>query len=562
MSGITFQYFKNDTVKNFDALNVECSVYEPIFNILNTKHKEFIVPCNVIFISYVNKKFLDAFKSSIKEKLKKFEILPTLFIGVENYLFPTDTDGELESLRSIFWNLTGLPRYFNFFDSSIWTTYISILDKDWLTKSDEFFDRVEKKNELYKLNITNEFFEFYLRIATNSFVENIGGHGSHVSPFVFHSETRMKSLYESKNYDSKSLSYTIKESRLKWKVLLIDDYAQVPLAPLEDTNYNRKWSKAGIIASLLNDIGLTVNIIPDPAEQVDFNEVRWQKNPNPTLEIFCMGKNMSLSGASNWISERSRENKNTFELIFIDYLLWKKADGTREYGYELFNYLKKVELKKLKAPLNRYWIFNISSFDTAMSDRLREQGLSNQSSEWYYDRGGDPVNTPELFLYNLLRFMNLQMQMLNAMGQESDYTENDLLQKILNKIFCGTPTSIKTKAIKEYAQLIKLKSYLDELLKEAHSSELVKIFLVNKNMQVKLPYIPVINQNEIEDGYSQFWEHLLHFVQSVAYGSGLDTGALFEEYLFIDEQLKHVDRYTDILQHMRNYIINLNKKFN
>jgi len=141
----------------------------------------------------------------------------------------------------------------------------------------------------------------------------------------------------------------------------------------------------------------------------------------------------------------SKLSEQSYDIILLDYLLGKKSKNPdiindflnttsdesdiRQYGYEFLkvlndiynNDLKNIEeynldvtiinnIKKNKGPLGRYWIFPISSFSTAMLDRLREQGISHINNLWYLSRGADPINTPYLFLRTLNNFLLLQQE--------------------------------------------------------------------------------------------------------------------------------------------------------
>jgi hypothetical protein len=62
-----------------------------------------------------------------------------------------------------------------------------------------------------------------------------------------------------------------------------------------------------------------------------------------------------------------------------------------------------------KAPFNRFWVFPISVHNTALLETLKAEGIQFNNPNWFISRGGDPVNTPYLFLYNLLKLMELQV---------------------------------------------------------------------------------------------------------------------------------------------------------
>jgi len=96
----------------------------------------------------------------------------------------------------------------------------------------------------------------------------------------------------------------------------------------------------------------------------------------------------------------------------LDYLLGQKsgASNKREYGDEFLLKLKKNnDLLKLRGPLGRFWIFPVTSFSNAMLSKLEEEGIGRIDDVWYIMDGADMINTPELFKYNFLQLIYLQL---------------------------------------------------------------------------------------------------------------------------------------------------------
>ena len=97
-------------------------------------------------------------------------------------------------------------------------------------------------------------------------------------------------------------------------------------------------------------------------------------------------------------------------------------------------------IRKNKGPLNKFWIMNISSFQTAFMDRMREQGLGHNNPHWTLSRGGDPVNTPQLFRYSLYRLMRMQQKTIL-------FNVDDIIQ-----FFGGNPVPNNNGEIKHWAR--------------------------------------------------------------------------------------------------------------
>lgn len=313
--------------------------------------------------------------------------------------------------------------YLNFFNSNIWNFLVQFNEIDPLQIKNNFariVDKINRNNPLYKTTVAYEFIEFQSRMAVNSYLSKGkgAGHSMDVQPIYFHSEIEMEhsALGELKD--------VLKLKGLFWRVLLIDDYAEDYLTKLnkDKSDLTKKMIINSVISDYENiDSFIKINSVYD--EKGDNKNIIWKallKIAYNTYDIIFLDY---LLGANDNSQNESREYSHEL-LIILDGILSEK-DG---YSYKSnFENIKRYiptdqslsndqlydiinEIKKNKCPLNRFWIMNISSFSTAFVDRLREQGLGHYNSNWYLSRGGDPVNTPHLFAYNLFRFMKLQIE--------------------------------------------------------------------------------------------------------------------------------------------------------
>ena len=337
---------------------------------------------------------------------------------------------------------TYLPVYY--LDSSIWNYYINVLGGAVKDGKQKLFSEMLSgsiKNiitnytkHLYSLTVANEFVEFQDRLLGNSYLDLPGGHAASVVPFVFHSETQMqkeslkienniqnllkvtdtkknsienlkekiKDIIEPTDDDNDSVKKikqninTFIESKsdntIRWNILLIDDYGN---KALKGGSQNK------------NDI--FNQILPDTI---------FKKGSGIDHHIINLNCNVVVSESIEDALEKIKPGKSDdkekmqFDIILLDYLLGKKNDGSnnREYGDEFLHKLENDnELLKKRGPLGKFWILPISSFSNAMLSKLEEEGIGRISDNWYIMDGADMINTPNLFIYNFLKLIYLQL---------------------------------------------------------------------------------------------------------------------------------------------------------
>lgn len=289
-----------------------------------------------------------------------------------------------------------------FWDSGIWHQYVPIeghqdTDTEHFGKRfKETFNRMAQwyKDGLYATFVALENLEFQTRLMQHSFIADIGHHGheTRVTPFKFHSETVIARM--SADIIEELTPKLIRE--FKWRLLLVDDYAEEPISSLDKVC---TITKSKLIKQVL------------------------QENFDEGFDAFEIKSPIQADGtiAKSEIIEHSLTmlKQGTYDIILLDYLLGegKKERTGREYGYDFLRELidhmtddKKKKKKKIhKGPLGRFWIFSISSFPFAFADKLRQLGMDGYSDHWYLSGGGDPICTPELFRYNFLNFIKQQI---------------------------------------------------------------------------------------------------------------------------------------------------------
>ncbi len=292
---------------------------------------------------------------------------------------------------------------FRYLDSSIWSRLA--YKKELKSALEKTINNFEKN--LFKLNVCNEYSEFSSRIIKNSYL--VGKHQK-VIPFQFHSETEME-LRAKKGIEIYKMfeENTSLVKGLKWKVLLVDDKALVPLSLVEKDedeqisleNYTR--CKSFIIGKLLNEYDINVEIKTTKLKihesiELKFSEELKKENPILTAEIHCVH---SIAEAICILECE----KGGYDIILLDYLL---KDGS--FGNHFLDKISKIEIPLQNKLFGRNWIFSISSYHSAFLDSIRNDGKTLISDKYYFERGADPINTPHLFVQQLCQFIGVQLR--------------------------------------------------------------------------------------------------------------------------------------------------------
>ncbi|MCB0594506.1 MAG: TIR domain-containing protein [Lewinellaceae bacterium] len=302
-----------------------------------------------------------------------------------------------------------------FLDSSIWQRYIPLyttVEQVGETKFDPpelscSFDKrmaalLKKIIGYYELGLYESVaavttLEFNCRMLLNSFIQKAGDRGHHetVTPFKFHSETVMEQKCERLiQFFEKERESGKKLSDLRWNMLMVDDHSDTPLSSIKGSkqvNSNSHLSnKKSIIGKLLTATG---------------------KAGNSRLNIEATG---ITSSDKEIISQGVKKLKETsYDIILLDYLLGQSESNPKlkAYGHEFLLEMATGSDRKLlhRGPMGRFWVFPISSFPHAFTDKLHQLNIDGSNRRWYIAYGGDPITTPELFRTNFYRLILRQI---------------------------------------------------------------------------------------------------------------------------------------------------------
>lgn len=469
-------------------------------------------------------------QSFLRKKGNNSEILPIIHVSA----FPLKGD----RTRKVFF-----PRYSSIMDSSIWNSFF-VLDpsfyNDEKESQSEHFKRIIEsisKNYIdnrYRLNVALEYADLSARLTFSSFIQSMegSGHGTAVSPFLFHSERQMKCECEISR--ERIMDHA---SNLKWRFLLVDDYASVPLQMQKSSivpGQEQAPNKIQILSRDIKEIGLKVS-----AKSCQFLDGIFIQE-----DVTNLGKDptsfwgeVEIWSVSDTTSALEILKLHEFDIILLDYLLAEtNSDGqgsSHDYGYNLLNSIKKIcssaedKVKYLRedrgfkiGPHSKFFFMFISAFTTAVSERLNFEGLTRNSDIWEIGEGACPTNTPELFKFRLISLMERRLVQTGIKGLSNksikEYVESIFKLDSDDEITRGKHIeSVRNQAYKQYKKILGLHyDYFQLKQYDEGYSSLVNSFLRNKmHMDALL-------------------EHLLQFVHLIAFGTVRQWSEIWEEYQF------------------------------
>ena len=465
------------------------------------------------------------------------------------------------------------PRFRYITDSGIWN-YLATDKEDFKNDVKEIKQNWEKG--YYDLSIAREYAELNARLTQNSYLHiptlgghgaagsTCGGHGAEVSPFLFHSETQIKSKIEPQDV----FSY-------QWRFLLLDD-------KVDKDKEDSEGNKTGILSSESKLPPLTkADILRERIGQIpgakcecvlakkNVDDGKWhfyrdgqkveEKKKEKTddkekieLPPLPEGVNIQIVCVETIEEACALMGKIEFDIILLDYLLDKDeslSNSPRAYGYQLLTKIYKREVTVELGPQGKLFFMFISAFTTAVNERLTLEGLSRDEEIWLIGEGACPTNTPELFKYRLLHLMKRRLDQTGIRGLS--------LQNILGivkDIFSMDDTeeerilSVREKAHREYPRILEL--HYD-------------YFRLRKNDEKKSILVQSFLKDLVHLG--AMLEHLLQMVHLIAFGTVRQWPEIWEEYHFFIRTIRvkgDDDRKAiiEISKNIEQYIIELKSK--
>jgi hypothetical protein len=191
------------------------------------------------------------------------------------------------------------------------------------------------------------------------------------------------------------------------------------------------------LTHLLNSVKQWCNIGEKPLEiQSDFQPFQDLGNSGRTKARKSIDK-VQIVGVRDVRTALLLLSRYKFDMLFVDYLLDKKGDGSneREYSIQFFEFLstdydKKADEEKdnkkkekyqvlarlrravldNRGPLDKLWIMPITGFNSPFIQTLQNKNVPLISTRWHIENGADPITTPWQFLVKLNQFIELQLK--------------------------------------------------------------------------------------------------------------------------------------------------------
>ncbi len=496
--------------------------YEPVFGlyqaVIQKKYKDLDRDVNILFT--VSKFFKDEqFYKSVAESFNVGnKIAPLITIGY----YPLHKQDD----HVIFID-THLPKLF--FDSSIWNYYITVEGSKSFSKKIESVLKIishSYNEQLYSLVVAREFIEFNYRLLANSYLESPSGHGDFVTPFLFHSEHEMKKGTVKIFEEFKNI-FGYKYAKIKWTILLVDDYSLKILRTIDGESHNNKNK---IINYILKEfIKNTNNNLPNYNNTVykynfEFRLINVEKDTDENIGNDIIKKSI------NYLKDKE---KPQIDIILLDYLLGYNNEDKREFGEE---FLRKLEEEKENikiGPFGRGWIFPISSFNQAMLSKLNETGTNKIQDTLYILDGADVINTPNLFLYYFFKLLELQLK-------QAIITKKEILKFIVNNFNNKEDTRL---VIRQMYGTFMHKFGMQEQLK-----------LDNERGSAFAKSVLEYAKNNLEDYL--FYEYMHKLLYLVGYGTHYKAPRMWDLLKQVEANLNHEekDKIKGFLKNVLKYI--------
>ena len=498
-----------------------------------------------------------------------------------------------------------IPRFFSILDNSIWNFLVPLRDYSNPGKSYNYvwhdalkiaLDNIYANYQrcVYNLEIASEYADLNARLTGESFLN--GAHGVNVSPFIFHSESEIRQLIN-KEFET-SLAGSLSESSLQrikkhnWRILLVDDKSEDLLTGIKN---KPGVTKLSIIKSLLEQQFNGMGIEPN------------KHNNTPQIhKVDSTNRNTILIEYAETVEDAEAALRSKkYDAILLDYLLEK--GGKVEYGYQLLekiyefqtaksitdvvkyvknnsSKLNELYQKKKNELINKndddlwYLVLNeqfkndeykigphgkiffifISAYSSAVYERLLAQGINQSEDYWFISVGACPTNTPQLFLYNLIKLMEKRLDDSGILKLSSG-----AIYKLINTIYLRKEEdpkrdSIRKRANAHYQEVLSLQYHYRSILRD------VEIPFGNNSSTFDTKGSVLMTdfiQNKINLG--GMLEHLTQLVHLTAFGTIRQWPEMWEEYVYFkaqfEKQLDEVDldNFNSLCQNIENYILEL-----
>ena len=221
-------------------------------------------------------------------------------------------------------------------------------------------------------------------------------------------------------------------------------------------------------------------------------------------------------------------------------------------GLGLFLEELEKELRDYRiGPCDRFFFMFISAYSSAVHERLLAEGLNQSEKYWHINVGACPTNTPQLFLYNLIKLMDKRLNDSHISKLSVDGIV-DILGKIYNQ-----KGVIRKKAGDHYQDVQSYQYYYRTILKD------YKVSLNNKSIfdtEGSVLMTDFMNKNINLGG---LLEHMAQLVHLTAFGTVRQWAEMWEEYVYFKSHMasqikdKNKTEFTKLCGSIESYIRSL-----
>lgn len=218
----------------------------------------------------------------------------------------------------------------------------------------------------------------------------------------------------------------------------------------------------------------------------------------------------------------------------------------------------KEEEKLGTGPNGRHLFMFISAYSSAVHERLLAEGLNQSEKYWFISVGACPTNTPQLFLYNLIKLMDKRLEDSGILKLSSDE-----IYKLVNNIYLpkeqdSKGDSIRKRANALYQKVLSLQYHYRSILKDVEIPFGQNASDFDTKGSVLMTHFI---QNKINLG--GMLEHLTQLVHLTAFGTVRQWPDMWEEYIYFKAQFEKqldgvsIDNFRNLCENIEDYILKL-----
>ena len=397
------------------------------------------------------------------------------------------------------------------------------------------------------------------------------GEGSLNSDKVLFSFEYVKNVSEAqqrirtKKYDLILLDYLLEqdENNLKYGYELLEEvYKEVELIKLLNNILEVLLKKpfspyaCEIISKLIGHSDRSVKLLYKKPYSTIVKSIFTDSQSKALKDLYSSYIQPKINGSTNNLAQDEWGN------------IYKNVLSDKELGVfigrgEIINAIERL-IEKLSndcykiGPRKRLFFMFISAYSYAVHDRLLAEGLNPSEKYWFISTGACPTNTPQLFLYNLLKLMDKRLE-----DSGISKLSSDAIYKLVNKIYQSKEKDPKGESVRKRANTF----YQDVLSLQYHYRSILKDveipFGQNANVFDTKGSVLMTNFIQKKINLGGMLEHLTQLVHLTAFGTVRQWPEMWEEYIYFkamfEKQLDDVDenKFRDLCDYIENYILKL-----